>query len=175
MEDSIRLFLRFLYLVQINHQADLSNFIMYSKVTCYGTHCVPGTIAGNSFSPYKKTMKWSLFLSHLAGGGNLGIERLKNCPRHRALWWSWKLNPRCEDLECEHNGCAMHGVSLHRPKLALSHTFQMVLPYFWTGNTMYYSWNAYSIFRYPTNLALFVETCTICNQVSNIFLAVSLL
>ena len=46
---------------------------------------MPGTIAGNSFSLYKNTMRWPLFVSHLAGGGNLGIERLKNCPRAQSF------------------------------------------------------------------------------------------
>lgn len=40
---------------------------------------------------------------------------------------------------------------------------------------MYYSWSAYSIFHYPTDLALLVQSCKIYNQVSNIFLALSLL
>ena len=42
-----------------------------------------------------------------------------------------------------------HGVSEHRPKLALFHTFQIVLPYFLNGKTMYYSWSAYFIFPLP--------------------------
>lgn len=114
---------------------------------------MPGAIASKSYSLHKNTIRWPLFTPHLAGGeGN----------RHRALWWIWCVNPRWQDLHLRPAAvlpCLCAGLISRNPTL----TFRLYCLLF---------------FKQENNIVLgmpILFPITPCNQVSHIFLAVSLL
>ena len=138
---------------QSNDQLDLSNFIEH------GIHYVPGATVSNSYRLHKNTVKWLLFTPHLAGGET---DRLRIAYGHRALWWIWHVNPRRQDLRMclvAVLPCFCAGLSSHNPTL----TFRLYCLLISNRKTII-------VLGMPILFPI-----TPCNQVSHIFLAVSLL